>query len=116
MSRRVLEARTTEPAPRPRSKAEQREATTAALLAAARELFAERGYAGVGTEEIVQQAGVTRGALYHHFKAGKEELFQAVLVQVSADTAKRVMRAAAAVEGLRSRFTLGSAMRTRRAV
>src|SRR5689334_23813839 len=79
---------------RPRTKAEQREATTAALIAAARELFAERGYAGVGTEEIVQRAGVTRGALYHHFKGGKEDLFRAVLVQVSAETTARVLAAA----------------------
>jgi AcrR family transcriptional regulator len=40
----------------PRTKAAQREATVAALTAAARSLFAERGYAGVGTEEIVQRA------------------------------------------------------------
>jgi len=82
-----------EPAPR-RTKAEQRTATTAALIAAARELFAERGYAAVGTEEIVQRAGVTRGALYHHFKGGKEDLFRAVLVQVSADTTRAVVNAA----------------------
>jgi AcrR family transcriptional regulator len=81
---------------RPRTKAGQREATTAALIAAARELFAERGYAGVGTEEIVARAGVTRGALYHHFKGGKEELFRAVLVQVSADTMLEVARLAGA--------------------
>ena len=78
----------------PRTKAEQSEATMAALMAAARALFAERGYAGVGTEEIVQQAGVTRGALYHHFRGGKEELFRAVLVQVSAETTRRVIAAA----------------------
>ena len=80
--------------PRPRTKAAQREATTAALLAAARPLFAERGYAGVGTEEIVQGAGLTRGALYHHFRGGKEDLFRAVLVQISAETTQRVMQAA----------------------
>jgi AcrR family transcriptional regulator len=78
------------PAPRPGTKAAQREATVAALMDAARALFAERGYADVGTEEIVQRAGVTRGALYHHFKAGKEELFRAVLVAISAETAKLV--------------------------
>jgi AcrR family transcriptional regulator len=83
--------------PRPRTKAAQREATTAALLAAARRLFAERGYAGVATEEIVQSAGVTRGALYHHFRGGKEDLFRAVLVQISAETTQLVMEAAVAV-------------------
>ena len=85
----------TDPA-RPRTKAAQREATTAALVDAARELFAGRGYANVGTEEIVQQAGVTRGALYHHFRGGKEELFRAVVVQISAETAGRVREVARA--------------------
>ena len=80
----------------PRTKAAQREATVAALTAAARALFAERGYADVGTEEIVQRAGVTRGALYHHFKGGKEDLFRAVLIQVSAETTSRVLAAASA--------------------
>jgi AcrR family transcriptional regulator len=87
-----------EPTDRPRTKAAQREATTAALIDAARALFAERGYANVGTEEIVQRAGVTRGALYHHFRSGKEELFRAVVVQISAETAQRVRSVALAVE------------------
>ena len=71
------------------SKAEQSEATRAALVAAGRKLFAQRGYAAVATEEIVREAGVTRGALYHHF-AGKEELFAAVYEQVEADLVAEV--------------------------
>lgn len=47
------------------------------LVAAARRLFAERGFGEVGTEEIVREAGVTRGALYHQF-ADKRDLFRAV--------------------------------------
>ena len=76
-------------------KAQRSEATRSALVGAARELFAERSYAGVGTEEIVQRAGVTRGALYHHF-SGKEDLLRAVLHQLSAELAEA--SAAAALE------------------
>src|SRR5436305_856505 len=72
------------PAPTRTTKAEQSEATRAALVNAARPLFAARGYAAVGTEEIVRAAGVTRGALYHHFE-GKNELFAAVYEQIEAE-------------------------------
>ena len=48
-------------------RADQSQATREALIAAAHRLFAEKGFAGVATEEIVRAAGVTRGALYHHF-------------------------------------------------
>jgi len=65
------------------------------LIGAARGLFAERGYAEVGTEEIVRAAGVTRGALYHHF-AGKRELFAAVYEQIEVELAERI--AAGALE------------------
>jgi AcrR family transcriptional regulator len=75
--------------------AERSEATRAALVAAARPLFAERGFSGVGTEEIVRAAGVTRGALYHQF-ADKRELFAAVFEQVEAEVTMNTARAAVA--------------------
>lgn len=65
------------------------EATRQRLVAAARVLFAERGYAGVGTEEIVQAAGVTRGALYHQYR-DKAALFAAVAETVQAEIAQRI--------------------------
>jgi len=74
-------------------KAQRSEATRAALTAAARELFGERGYAGVGTEEIVQRAGVTRGALYHHF-TGKDDLMRAVLHDLARELAETSATAA----------------------
>jgi AcrR family transcriptional regulator len=57
-------------------------ATRVALVQAARELFGERGFAATATEDVVTRAGVTKGALYHHF-GGKEDLFRAVFEQVS---------------------------------
>ena len=71
------------------ARAEQSGATRAALVAAARELFAERGYAGVGTEEIVRRARVTRGALYHHFE-DKKDLFRAVHEELEAELAQTI--------------------------
>jgi AcrR family transcriptional regulator len=73
--------------------AEQSEATRAALLSAARDVFAGHGFAATTTEEIVRRADVTRGALYHHF-SGKEELFAAVYEQLEAELAERSVRAA----------------------
>ena len=78
-----------------RTQGERSEATRGALVSAARRLFAERGYAGVGTEEIVRAAGVTRGALYHHFD-GKRDLFEAVYVQIEKELAERIAAGALA--------------------
>jgi AcrR family transcriptional regulator len=76
-----------------RTQASRSAATRDALVAAARPLFARRGYADVGTEEIVRAAGVTRGALYHHF-ADKVALFAAVFEAVEVDVLARITAAA----------------------
>jgi len=68
--------------------------TTGRILAEARRLFSEHGFAGVSAEQIVAAAGVTRGALYHHFD-GKKGLFRAVLEQVQAEIKQRVKAAVA---------------------
>jgi AcrR family transcriptional regulator len=78
---------------RRRTQAERSDATRAALVAAARPLFAERGYAGVGAEEIVQAAGVTRGALYHHF-GGKPGLLETVYRQIEKELTEEVVQGA----------------------
>jgi AcrR family transcriptional regulator len=72
-----------------RSQADRSAATRASLVAAARPLFAEHGFAGVGTETIVAAAGVTRGALYHQF-ADKTELFEAVYEAIEEDLAREL--------------------------
>jgi AcrR family transcriptional regulator len=68
----------------------QGDATRLALLAAARELFGERGYAATSIEEIAARAGVTKGAVYHHF-GGKGDLFQDVYEQVMREVSDRVV-------------------------
>src|SRR5918992_5975624 len=76
-----------------RSQAERRAATQRALLDAARELFAEVGYHGASAEEIVRRAGVTRGAMYHHFE-DKRGLFRAVVEEIEAEVDEVVLEAA----------------------
>jgi AcrR family transcriptional regulator len=69
--------------------AERTEETREALIAAARSLFADRGFSGVGTEEIVRAARMTRGALYHHFQS-KEDLLRAVYERVEQELVERI--------------------------
>jgi AcrR family transcriptional regulator len=78
-----------------RTQADRSAATRDALIAAARPLFAEHGFAEVSTDAIVAAAGVTRGALYHQF-ADKAALFEAALAAVEADIARRLAAEAAA--------------------
>src|SRR5918996_6185674 len=79
-----------------RREAEAR-ATRDALVQAALELFTEKGYAGVGTEEIVARAKVTRGALYHHF-ANKRDLFREVVEKVEGDLVEGIAAKMQAVD------------------
>jgi AcrR family transcriptional regulator len=75
------------------SQRERTAATKGALLRAGRELFAAKGFANTPREEIVEQAGVTRGALHHHF-GRKEDLFRAVCEELETEIGARVMTAA----------------------
>ena len=81
--------------PPARTQAQRRERTRGALIDAARVLFAEQGYAGAGREEIVERAGVTRGAMYHHFNS-KEALFQAVFEVVEQELCEAIALSAMA--------------------
>ena len=82
----------------PRTQESRREATRSALVAAARRLFVRRGYAATGTPELVAEAAVTRGALYHHFE-DKSDLLMAVAADMASEVAEAV--AASTPPGLR---------------
>jgi len=69
--------------------AERRAATRSALLASARHLFTQKGYADTTTPEIVADAKITRGALYHHYR-DKEDLFRAVTLAEFQAVAKEI--------------------------
>jgi AcrR family transcriptional regulator len=60
------------------------EATRRGLVKAARKLFGKQGFAGTSVDEVVRAAGVTKGALYHHFR-DKDDLFRAVVEEVKSD-------------------------------
>jgi AcrR family transcriptional regulator len=78
------------------------DATRAALIASARQAFIDHGYGGTSTPDLVEAAGVSRGALYHHF-ADKEALFRAVIEAEQAAVAGQIEAApepSSAVEAL----------------
>jgi AcrR family transcriptional regulator len=80
-----------------RTQRERSDATTKALVDAARELFARDGYEGTFLDDVARAAGVTKGALYHHFE-GKRELFRAVFEAEE----RRLMRMVAAASAKQS--------------
>ena len=88
------------------TKRQQTEATTRRILAAARELFTSNGYAGTSTEQVVIKAGVTRGALYHHYR-NKEALFEAVFFELQEEIGTRISQSGASEKDLWVDLVLG---------
>jgi AcrR family transcriptional regulator len=82
-----------------RTQAQRRAATRRALLNAARSLFAEKGYHETAAEEIVRRAGLTRGALYHHFE-DKKDLFRVVVDEMEGEIDEEIEAAERAESGL----------------
>ncbi|WP_027015340.1 TetR/AcrR family transcriptional regulator [Comamonas composti] len=78
-----------------KSRASMIEETRAKLVTAAREAFAAQGYAQASMDELTARAGLTRGALYHHF-GGKQGLLAAVVAQIDAEMDARLERVLAA--------------------
>lgn len=89
-----------------RSQAQRRSETRKALLDAAREQFLRHGYGEASTVAVVQAAGLTRGALYHHF-ADKHALFRAVIEQEAADVAAAIDEESSPAQGPRAEFWQG---------
>ena len=77
------------------TQAERTEATRGRLITTARRLFGAKGFAATSTEEILGDAAVSRGALYHHFPS-KTDLFQATFEQVEDELTARVLEEATA--------------------
>lgn len=73
-------------------KAAQAEATRTALIAIARAEFAKRGYEAVSLDDILKRAGLTKGAIYHHF-GDKKGLFRAVVIRVQSEVADKARKA-----------------------
>lgn len=86
--------------PQRRSQDDRARATTDALLRAAERLFGSQGYEATALDDIAARAGVTKGALYHHFPAGKSALFEAVVLRLQARLARALDDTAAAAKGL----------------
>ncbi len=91
-----------------RSNKDRAEATRQILMDHARELFVERGYSETATPDIVAAAGVTRGALYHHF-ADKRGLFLAVVEREAAQVAAEIAAAAGKAVSARDALVRGIA-------
>ncbi len=80
---------------KPKPRAERLAATRATLIAAARRAFGEKGYAEASMDDFTAEAGLTRGALYHHF-GDKKGLLMAVILQIDSEMATRLNAISAA--------------------
>jgi AcrR family transcriptional regulator len=91
----------------PRSKAAQSAQSVQALLTSARVLFETEGYAATSTEALLAQTGLTRGALYHHFR-DKKDLFAAVVEQMHQELAAAIDTATVNVDDAADALRKGS--------
>lgn len=71
------------------TQSERNARTRQVLITQARKEFVKNGYANASTQDVVAKAGVSRGALYHHFSS-KTDLFKAVVEQEAEDVARRI--------------------------
>lgn len=91
----------------PGRKAERAAASRRALVASARALFQAKGYAAASTEEVLQSTGLTRGALYHHFR-DKRALFEAVCDEVHGELVDAIEHATRGVRDARQSLRRGA--------
>ena len=91
----------------PRRTAAEAEQTRRTIVDSARRAFADDGFAAASTTAIAAAAGVTRGALYHHF-ADKTALFETVFVELTHELDERVNAAAGDAPDLRSAIEAGT--------
>jgi AcrR family transcriptional regulator len=73
-----------------RTQEERKAATRAAILAAARELFAERGYHGCSVDAILERAGSSKGAFYHNFN-DKSAVLEALFEEFEEEVIRRAI-------------------------
>jgi AcrR family transcriptional regulator len=87
--------------------AERRQATGAAIIAAATELFGKQGFAATSVDHIAEAAKVAKGAVYHYFPS-KDAIFEAVFDQVCAEVAAKVFVAARAADDVLAGIAVGT--------
>ena len=88
------------------TKAEQTLRTRRAILDRARHLFATKGYAATGTEEIISELGITRGALYYQFK-DKQGVFKAVIAEAYGEIRDYITTKIESLEGTWEQLLVG---------